>query len=507
MTSPGKIQAGAAAIALTLEDDEFKKDWAQLRSGLSKITGVLNKVGIAAGAMGSAITFGFSQMVRVTANAETGFRRFALIFGENADLMTSKLTGLSSHTGIAMTALKTQASAFGAIFSELGTALDAERFTTAVAKAQKAVVDLSGVAGIGMEEAADRIKSALTSTGESVDQFGFNLRQAEINAELQRIGINKNVRQLSELEKQLVKIQIIQKSIERGQLDFANMSSTLNAKLTILRSNLQELWINLSQLALAVSKVVATILNAFVRLANWGPFRYLTIGFGAIVSILGPLLLLVATGAFLFSALSKALIWTVVSTKALAAAGATLIPMMKTVNGLTLIGAFLWGKLTAAILTATAATKAFIAAYGGVLLRLGAIGVAAFGITQASRGITAAALGPSPDQLTMTQAQKRLDQLWWTKYGPIGALLSPYIRKLHKRVQKAQARMAIRAQAPRAAMTQAVLGSRLIAQQIAYGTGVSTPAEETAKNVSHLAEIADSVLGEDGSSIRTTAGS
>ena len=503
MTSPGKIQAGAAAIALTLEDDEFKKDWAQLRSGLSKITGVLSRVGAAAAAMGGAITFGFSQMVKGSADAETGFRRFALIFADNADQMTTKLRAISKETGVAMTALKTQASAFGAIFSELKEQLGPDQFTTIVAKAQKATVDLAGVAGISMQEAADRIKSALTSTGESVDQYGFNLRQAEINQELQRLGVNKNVRQLGELEKQLVKIRIIEKSIVRGQLDFANMSSTLNAKITILRSNLQELWINLSAFALAVTKIAAVALNFFVRLANWGPIGFLVKIFGALASVLGVVLLAVGSLALGLVGFASALVWTVTTVKSLAVALSGLGGMLATMNGLTIIAAFAWGKLAVAIATAAGAVQAFLISTGPLLAILALMGAATYGIYKAGRTIVST---PTIADSTISDAKKQLVQAE-KDFRETGDLESMFRGdRWRNRLFELQAAAKVRATGPRPAMTQAVVGSRLISQQLAFGAGVTTPAEETAKQVSHLAHIADRVTGGE-DAVRTVAAS
>ena len=91
MVSPGKIQAGAAAIALTLEDDQFKKDWASLRSSLNKTTSALKTLaGIGAG-VGLAVTGAFAAMTKVGADAESSMRRATLVFGEGlADVRSSR---------------------------------------------------------------------------------------------------------------------------------------------------------------------------------------------------------------------------------------------------------------------------------------------------------------------------------------------------------------------------------------------------------------------------------
>lgn len=280
--NPTRIKAGQAFIAITADHEPFLKDIDKMRSRLHRFSREMMRMGGGGLLAGGGMLGGIGGMLSMYKDAETAVRRFDLIFGESADNMRTQLRKISRATSVPMTTLIGQSSSFGAIFSELRDRAGEDAFVGAVSRAQQAVLNLSAMSGVSMEEAADRMRSAFTSTGESVDQFGLNLRQAEVDAEAQRLGLNKTVRQMSELEKQMVKLSIIQRSFNRMNISFVMMANTLNQQLTLLWSNFKELVFIASEWTSTVAVKLLQGMNIFLNLMR------------PIARLLNPLVLLFA---------------------------------------------------------------------------------------------------------------------------------------------------------------------------------------------------------------------
>ncbi len=237
----GRIEAGRAFLRLSLEDKDFRRSLRTTQRDMARWASAMSRAGAGLAAFGGASLMAFGRFTRGVADIETGARRFELIFKDMAGAVRAELEALSGATGLPMTTLIQQASQFGAIFASMRESVTDEQFAQIIGRTMKAVTDLAAVGGISIEEAAERMKSGFTSTGESVDQFGFNLRKANLQAEATRLGMKQSIMTMSEQQKQLLKLSIFMRQANTTGVSFVKMVDTINGQFTLMRANLVEL--------------------------------------------------------------------------------------------------------------------------------------------------------------------------------------------------------------------------------------------------------------------------
>jgi hypothetical protein len=183
-----------------------------------------------------------------------------------------------------------------------------------------------------------------------VDQFGINVRQAEINAEAQRLGLNKNVRQMSEMEKMLVKLSIIQKSSTNVGISFVAMSNTLNQQFSLLIANLKELVVQAGWFLRMVLVPMLKGMNILLMILR--PVAKVLSPLLALVGVFGVALAAVGTSLLLVAGALKAVVFTMTALEALVASPMIYTGLLRIASGFTAIQtavAGLLGPLAAAI--------------------------------------------------------------------------------------------------------------------------------------------------------------
>ncbi len=303
-----QIQAGGAFVQFSVKQGEaFAKGLTDIKSKLSSFGKSMNQIGYAMAGIGGAMTGAFGGLAYVVANLETATRRFDLIFKDSASSVRKELADLSSQTGLGMMTLVQQAATFGAVFADMKEALGQQGFVKVIRKTMEAMVNLAAIGGISIPEASERLKSAFTSTGESVDQFGYNLRKANLEAEAHRLGLKKSILTMSEAEKQMLKLSIFMKTTEVTGVRFVDMVDTINGQLTLMKSNLLELVSRVGQL---LPSLIVPVLRAFNKLLIvLRPIGTLLSPLAVILGPLGAAALTAASGFFALGAAVKALQW------------------------------------------------------------------------------------------------------------------------------------------------------------------------------------------------------
>jgi hypothetical protein len=293
--SPTGIEAGAAFVRVSLENKDFRAGLHTTSRLMNRYGAMLAKVGAVGVGVGSALVGSFAILTKQVANLETQFKRFDLIFKDMSASIRSELKAISGETGVPMSSLVKEASTFGAVFAEMRDDLSDDQFTKVIGNTMKAMLNLAAIGGISLEEAAERLKSGFTSTGESVDQFGFNLRKTALEAEAARLGFKKSVLTMSEQEKQLLKLNIFMRQSTRTGISFVSMVDTINGQLTLMRANLTEL---VYRAGWTIRRAVTPLLKAFNHLLiALRPLATVLSPFITVLASLSPMIL--STGAFL----------------------------------------------------------------------------------------------------------------------------------------------------------------------------------------------------------------
>jgi hypothetical protein len=370
----------------------------------------MSRVGSKMAIVGGAIMAAFAGLTRVVADVETATRRFNLIFRDMAGSMTKELESISRKTGIGFTTLMQQAATFGAVFADIRSEVSDQSFVKVIRNTMQSIVDLAAIGGISIPEAADRFKSAMTSTGESVDQFGFNLRKANLQLEAQRMGMKQSILTMSEQQKQLLKLNIFMRTTERTGVTFVDMVDTINGQFSIMRSNLLEVAVRLGQLIRVGLVPLLRIMNKILIVLR--PVADLL---SPIVALLGPLglgLIIVGSALVIIEKALKAIVWWM----GILAGNKIILAILK-------FGAFWLGRLVWLFgMLKLAASAALMSIAGGIMAIVGvlAIGTAAWRKWQKSMDEA------DPDR-------QKWGRNWWgkpvplppTKLGPDAARRAP----------------------------------------------------------------------------------
>ena len=181
---------------------------------------------------------------------EKSIQRFETAFGKSEQLMKnandfqSKLAG---NFGLVEAELKDAQSSFFNILNSM----DGVTETTLGQLSEtltKVVIDYSSMFGLGMAEATTKIKSAMVGETEAIrKEAGFDITEQTLGLKAQELGIERNTSQLSQMEKRLLRIIVLQDQMEKtgARGDFAQTINSTNNQLIIMKAQLTEIgtWI------------------------------------------------------------------------------------------------------------------------------------------------------------------------------------------------------------------------------------------------------------------------
>jgi hypothetical protein len=313
VASRGAIQAAEAFIQLSIQgqNDVFRKMSGLLKKTARRApgTGAAAKIGAIAGVVGALttalinfatglasaalnlamkavglLTTGIMKAIDAASRAETAYNRLKLVFKENADEAVKFSNMLASSVG----RTRTQIDSSLATFKTLFTGLDfGEKAAVSFSKGMtQLTLDLAAFVGANDESTMRRFVAALAGSPETLDQYGINLKEAALSAELVARGLPKVTDGANEAEKTIARLVIILKAMKsQGALNAVlNLSKTFNQASQRLKSAIQTLAADLGDKLLGkagetldeITKIVELI-NSWVN-SNWDMIKqFLTI--------------------------------------------------------------------------------------------------------------------------------------------------------------------------------------------------------------------------------------
>ena len=244
------------------------------------------------------VAFGSSSK-QVEAFAETALRSF----------------GIAESSALDMTAL------FGDMATGMGISRDeaANLSTNLVGLAG----DLASFKNINIEEVTTALSGVFTGETESLKRLGIVMTEVNLEQFALQQGIGKTVKQMSQQEKIMLRLQYIFSVTGNAQGDFARTSEGAANQMRIFQESLKEVGAELGSIMLPVFTKAITKVNYLLK-----EFRELDKGtqqsivqFGLIVAAVPPLIFALGQLAQGFAAVNKAVIF-LSSTKGLGAIGA-----------------------------------------------------------------------------------------------------------------------------------------------------------------------------------------
>jgi|GEM_PF-5839144 hypothetical protein len=256
---PGNMKLGGAVVTLGLHQKDLDSGLKTAKGKILRFTQwvwnhrrAVTMGTLAAASGGVAAALAANQMMNVWTQTELAMNRIKILTEE----MSGSAINFATDLGSRMRITKREALDLYSRFFAMGRGLEMSK-EEATKFAQKLSVlthDFAALHGMVSEEAADRMVSAMSGSAEVMDQFGVNLRQAQIELELASMGIKENAQNADELSKAYARLNIIEKTLKRQ-----NAASAVG---TYLKS-----WLGITRrIATAWERLKVAIGNAF------GPF-------------------------------------------------------------------------------------------------------------------------------------------------------------------------------------------------------------------------------------------
>ena len=172
-----------------------------------------------------------------------------------------KMTGLSNLGLDPNTTLNYQAT-FAQIANSMGVASDKAVILSNVLTEIGA--DLASVKNMDFEDVWQNMSSALVGMSRAVDKFGINIRASAMQEKLFSLGIQANVKDLSQADKALLRTIMILDSSKYAWADLADTLDTPANQIRMLTANLNKLATMFGSLFLPILKKVLPYINAVV---------------------------------------------------------------------------------------------------------------------------------------------------------------------------------------------------------------------------------------------------
>lgn len=250
---------------------------------------------------------GFGQIAQnanLSQFSELGYRsaeEYYNSFSKRAAELTSKMSGFQINSdgtldanssgkslGINPERLLNYQAMFGQMSSSIGvtseTALKLSDALTMIG------ADLASVKNMDFDKVWTDMASGLAGMSRTLDKYGVNIRNVNLQQELTNLGIQANIQNLNQNEKALLRATILLNSTKYAWGDLANTLNLPANQLRLLSANFQNLGRSIGNLFLPILQRVLPVVNGLVialqRLVSWVG-NLLGIDIGKITSSVG----------------------------------------------------------------------------------------------------------------------------------------------------------------------------------------------------------------------------
>jgi hypothetical protein len=275
MASRADIEAGKAFVALYLHSSQFRTGLsgskrellefaASVASALSPARWIramgegLASLGQKLTIAGGAAAFSFVPAIKAAGTVMETANKFAAVFGSQAQATAIWIDALGERVGRSRVGIQDSISAYQAFFVGMGIGRDqANQLSRTMAEL---AIDMSSFFNISGGEANERMLSALAGSVQVLDMFGINARQAALEAELAAMGINKAWADVTEPEKALARVRVIQKAMTaQGAIGDAERTSGS------LANSWRRVTDQLNDLAAAIGNALIPVVTPLVK--------------------------------------------------------------------------------------------------------------------------------------------------------------------------------------------------------------------------------------------------
>jgi hypothetical protein len=207
MARAGAIRAGAAFVELYADGSRLQKDLSAAQRRFQTWGQNLTRVGAGLFAGGASIGGPLALAVKAASDEQETYNKFVQVFGENAQRAEAWVDELAKTVGRSKTQMRDALSTLQAFFVGLGFTRDESQELSQTLTAL--AIDFGSFFNIGDDEALRRFISALAGSPEVLDKFGVNIREAALEQEAMRRGMDVNIHTADEMTKSLLRVGVL----------------------------------------------------------------------------------------------------------------------------------------------------------------------------------------------------------------------------------------------------------------------------------------------------------
>ena len=199
---------------------------------------------------------------------------YANSFQERAKQLSQKLTGFEisdtgelTRTNTASLGLDPEkAMQYQATFAQMSSSMgDTSETALKLSNALTMIgSDLASVRNMNFEDVWEDMASGLTGMSRTMDKYGINIRNANMQQELYNLGINTSISNLSQADKTILRTIILLNNSKYAWGDLANTINQPANQIRMLQSNFASLGRTIGSLFIPILRTVLPYINAIV---------------------------------------------------------------------------------------------------------------------------------------------------------------------------------------------------------------------------------------------------
>jgi hypothetical protein len=212
-----------------------------------------------------AITASFAYPIKAAGDLMETTSKFEAVFGDSADSVKAWADDYASAVGRSKSETMTALATFQAFFSGLG--MGGDEATELSKKMASLGVDFASFHNLQDPEAMQRFISALSGSGEVLDMFGINIKQAALDQKLLAMGFPSVAKGATEVQKVMARMSIIEESMGRqGAVgDAIKTAGSFSNQLKALKASVQN---TAESIGMALLPVVTPMLTKLAEVTK-----------------------------------------------------------------------------------------------------------------------------------------------------------------------------------------------------------------------------------------------
>jgi len=247
--------------------------------------------------LGASLAAPLAFATKAASDAAETVNKFGAVFKDQAGAAGEFADQLAQDLGRSKYEIRDAMAAFQAFF--VGMDFDPGRAREMSQQLESLAIDFGSFYNVSDTEAMERFISAMSGSSEVLDKFGINIKQAALETELLRMGVNKAWSEVSEAEKVQARFNIILRTMtDQGAVgDAAKTAGSFANQMKALQATIKDGAVAIGNSLLPVlTPLVTYAADAAKRIAEWA-----TANGEAVITVAKVAAGVVAAGAALFT--------------------------------------------------------------------------------------------------------------------------------------------------------------------------------------------------------------